>query len=806
MSKKLVIVESPAKAKKIQTYLGSNYLVRASVGHIRELAKKNMGIDINNNFKPTYSISAGKTKVVNDLKSCQSRCSEVIIATDADREGEAIGWHLKVILKLTNPKRIKFHEITKKALQEAVSNPTTLDMNLVNAQQGRAILDKLVGFCVSPVLWKHVRENLSAGRVQSVAVRLIVDKENDIKNHSSTSYYKTDGIFKNGLNTTLNKNFKEFEESKKFLEDCKTAVFTIKDIKKKLVNRNPSPPFTTSTLQQEAGRKLRMTANVIMQNAQKLYEGGYITYHRTDSTSLSPLIISNAKKYILDNYGDKYSKPRNFKTKCKNAQEAHEAIRPTDIFNPNLNQETGLTGQQKRIYEIIWKRTIASQMTPCQLRQYEVTVDISNREEDFIGKAEELIFDGFRRVYNYQETNDDNNSNENDKTTESQKMKNLKLIQSLKKDQILEYETITSTEKFTTPPPRYTEPTLIKKMKTVGIGRPSTYAYILEVIKKREYVEKKSIPGKKVEHKILTLNYKDPTNVLETEGEVTLNGEKNKLVPTEIGIKTTNFMIENFGDIMDYKFTSKIEDKLDDVSNGDAIWYNVVQEMFDKFNPKVQEMNVSTVLQPNKRLVGHTTDEKNLPIYAYNGRYGPCLQIGEYNPDDKKNKPTYVSLPNTELIDSITETEANKMLIYPKHLGDHNDKPVYLQKGKYGLYLKYNEKNYNISDEYDKENINLEEAVKIITLKDKSVIKVINSTTKIMNGPYGPYIMFGKGKNFVSIPNDMTPEDLTLNDCNRLLKEYKARPDKPKNKLKYLPRGNKSTRGRGRGRGRGREK
>ena len=582
----LVIVESPAKAKKIQSYLGSNYIVKASVGHVRQLAKtgeNNLGIDIANNFMPKYVIAEGKSKVVNDLKEQYKKCSDVILAADQDREGEAIAWHVAQLLGIKEPKRMVFHEITKKALQNAVNNLRTIDYNLVNAQQARAVLDKLVGYEISPVLWKHVQYGLSAGRVQSSALKLVNERETLIENFESKTYWKTDGIFDDGLIGTLNKNFDAKNVCKDFLEKCKTAKFTIGNIEKKKVKRYPSAPFITSTLQQEAGRKLEQGSKAIMANAQTLYENGFITYHRTDSVTLSDDIVSDIKKYVSANYGENYVNIRKYKNKSKNAQEAHEAIRPTDIYRVNIDDVDGMTTQHKKLYEIIWKRTMASQMAPCEVEMWSLKIDLSNTVEYFVAKAEKIIFPGFKVVYDYEETDDDNDDKENDTKTN----KNLKIIEKLQIGALLNMKEITSTEKFTKPTPRFSEPNLVKKMEELGIGRPSTFASIITTIQERKYVIKETRKGKKVPYEIMFLK----GNIInEKKGETTMEAEKNKLFITDIGKIVSKFLEEQFSNIVDYNFTSNIENELDIVANGKKKWNDVVKVVYDEFHPNVAKL------------------------------------------------------------------------------------------------------------------------------------------------------------------------------------------------------------------------
>lgn len=779
--KTLIIVESVQKAKKFQSYLNNDYIVKASIGHIRQLkdTKGDMGIDVKNNFKPEYVISKDKKKVVDDLKSAQKYCSEVILASDLDREGEAIAWHLAEVLHLKNPKRIVFTDTTKDTFLKALKKTRPIDMDLVYAQQGRQVLDKLVGYDLSPLLWKHVVNALSAGRVQSVTTRLVYDKEKEIEKFETKPYYKTVSNFTNNLNADLNKNFEENKDALKFLEDCKIAIFQIEDIQKKRTERKPSPPFDTSSLQQEAGSKLNMSSKIIMNNAQTLYENGYITYHRTDCIDIAPSAQKDIKKYVLDNYGDKYLKLRKYTTKTENAQEAHECIRPTDIFKENIN-DSDLTNQQKKLYEMIWKRTIASQMTACEVDVYQVIINIlvkdKLRDEKFIAKAEKIIFPGFKVIYDYKDY--DNDSSDDDNDNSDKQSKNLKIIESLKIGDKLIYHAITSTEKFTKPTPRYSEATLTKKMKTVGIGRPATTASMITKIQDRKYVTKETRKGKKVPYKIYTLKNNEITF---SEKETMLQGERNKLFITETGKEVTEFLIKYFPDIMDYKFTSNVEKELDEIAKGKKIWNNVIKSFYDNYHPTVMTLQKQESKIPDekkspkkdKRLVGIDQNTgKN--IYAYNAKFGPVLQIGDSNPDKDNNDIKFVSLKEPYTIQSITEEEANKLLQYPRSIGQHNGKDVIIKDGQYGYYLFYDGKNYPIKEKEgrNKEDISMDEAIEMIEEKDNKTIKVFNKMTKINNGPYGPYIIHGK--KLVSVPKTIDdPSALSLDEVKEIVKNYK---------------------------------
>jgi DNA topoisomerase-1 len=763
----LIIVESPTKAKKIQAFLGNDYIVKSSFGHIRDLNKEtnNIGVNVENNFKPDYIIT--KTKQVSELKAAQKCCGEVILASDLDREGEAIAWHLAEVLKLNNPKRIVFNSISKKAILEAIKNPRKIDMDMVNAQQARRILDRLVGFELSPLLWKHIANAMSAGRVQSVTTRLIMDRESEIEKFSSETYYKTSSIFHNGLEGDLDKNFKQCEEANDFLNHCITAELNISDIQQKTVKRFPSAPFRTSTMQQEAGRKLNMSAKIIMSHAQTLYENGYITYHRTDCVDISPEGMTSIKEYILEKYGEEYLNVRKYKTKAKDAQEAHECIRPININKENLD-DTDLSVQQKKLYEIIWKKTVSSQMSPCEVEVYTVEIDVSKRVEKFICKAEKIVFPGYKIIYDYKDVDQDADEKDSLKKMD----RNLKIIDSLKNGQEMKYKTITSTEKFTKASPRYTEATLTKKMEDLGIGRPATTASIITTIQDRNYIVKETRKGTKVPYKIYTL---EKDTIVEKDGETVMETEKNKLFPTELGKEVTKFLIENFPNILEYEFTSKIERELDEVAKGKQIWENVVKNVYENYHPNVVKLNSveSKVIKKdvNKRLVGKE-NETGKNIYAYNGKFGPVLQIGE---SGNKTDVKFVPIKEEYSVDTITETVANSLLKYPKNLGKIDGKDLCLKEGKFGIYLSYNGKNYSIKDGIDPANITLEQATDMVKERDDKIVKVFNQTTKIMNGPYGPFIVHGK--KIAPVPKTVEdPSKLTLNDCKEFVKMYKPKP------------------------------
>lgn len=763
--KTLVLVESPAKAKTIQKYLGQGYIVRASFGHIRDLSKKNMGIDIQNNFKPSYITISTRTKQLKTIKSLYKDCTNVILASDEDREGEAIAWHLAVVLglDLKRKNRIVFHEITKNAIQNAIKNPRRVDLNMVNAQQARRILDRLVGFELSPILWKHVKGKLSAGRVQSIATKLVMDKEKQIDEFQEKLFFSTVGYFEQKIIGNLDKKFEKKNDVFNFLNDCKDALYQVEDISIKRVKKRPPPPFITSTIQQEAGKRFHLPAKSIMSALQKLYENGLITYHRTDSTALSNDIMKKIKKYILDNYSKKYLSLRKFNKKTKCAQEAHEAIRPTDI---NMRELDGFGNIETKIYNLIWKRTVASQMSALLTDVYTMKIKISTRKEKFIAKAEKVIFEGYRIIYNENIPNK-NNSDSEEKMSElfgeiskGQKIKNIKII---------------STEKYKNPPGHYSEATLIKKMETNGIGRPSTFASIVTTIQDRGYVVKQSTKGKSVKCLILTLS---KSKISEGNKMSTIGKETKKLFPTDIGKITNTFLVKNFDKVMNINFTSTIEQDLDKVVGGNEVWNDIVGKFYKQFHPNVAKLSAekSMIVSKGKRLVGKDANTGN-NIYAYLGKFGPVLQIGE----DGGNK-TFVKLDNKYSIDTVTEEEANSLTQFPKILGKHEGKNIMVKNGRYGYYITYDGRNHKIKEEYN-QYLKLEDAIKCIT--DGSSNNTIKAFGQIYvkNGKYGPYVQ--KGKTFVSIPKDKKPENLTKKECLQILATKKG---SSKNTKKYSKR------------------
>ncbi len=755
MIENLVIVESPAKAKTIEKFLGKNFQVKSSFGHIRDLAKKNLGIDIEKNYEPQYIIPDDKKAVVKELKKIAKEAKVVWLASDEDREGEAIAWHLMKVLDLDvkKIKRIVFHEITKEAIQNAIKNPRLIDENVVNAQQARRILDRLVGFELSPVLWKKVKPSLSAGRVQSVAVKLLVEREREILNFKSESFFKITGIFKTNKNdelkADLSEKIKSPEKTLKLLEKCKTAFYNIIDVVKKPGKKSPSAPFTTSTLQQEASRKLGFSVGQTMAVAQKLYESGKITYMRTDSVSLSSMAIGAAKNVIINEFGEKYLKTRNFKTKSKGAQEAHEAIRPTFMENQNVSG----TEREKRLYDLIWKRTIASQMNDAQLEKTTITIDISNDEHRFVAIGEVLKFDGFLKVY-FESTDDEN----------EEEVKGLLPV--VNKGENVVYNSIQSVERFTHYPPRYTEASLVKKLEELGIGRPSTYAPTISTIQNRGYVVKEDRPGKDREYIAYTL-YNN--QIKETKKKEITGVEKKKLFPNDIGMVVNDFLADHFNEIVNYNFTASVEEEFDEIANGKLSWSKMIDKFYKPFHQTVE-----TTLETSSRSVG----ERNLgddpatgkPVTAKIGPYGPMAQIGS---KDDEEKPRFASLQKGQLLETITLEEALELFKLPRDLGQYEEKKVVVSIGRFGPYIRHDSKFTSLKKEDNPYKIELDRAIELIEEKrekDRSkTIKIFeeDKDLQILNGRWGPYIVCKK-KNY-RIPKGTEAESLTLKQCMEIV-------------------------------------
>ena len=772
MQKNLVIVESPAKAKTIEKFLGKDYEVLSSYGHIRDLRKKDFSIDVNNHFEPQYEIPADKKKLVAHLKEEAAKAETVWLASDEDREGEAIAWHLYEVLELKpeHTRRIVFHEITKNAILRAIENPRQIDLNLVDAQQARRILDRIVGFELSPVLWRKVKPALSAGRVQSVAVRLIAEREREIQAFHSEAAYRVTAVFPvpdaNGklveMKAELEHRFKTKEEARRFLESCKDATFTIRDIATRPLKKSPAPPFTTSTLQQEAARKLGFSVAQTMMVAQSLYESGHITYMRTDSVNLSKLAINAARETITAKMGERYLHSRHFTTKTKGAQEAHEAIRPTYMENVKIEA----TAQERRLYDLIWKRTLASQMAEAELEKTTVTIGLSNTGEEFTAVGEVVKFDGFLRVY--RESHDD----------EAESDDVAGLLPPLTQGQTLDYSNVTATERFTLQPPRYTEASLVRKLEELGIGRPSTYAPTISTIQQREYVVKGEKPGKERKYDVLTLEKgKDITE--DTRTELT-GAEKSKLLPTDIGMVVNDFLTEYFPDILDYNFTATVEKQFDEIAEGETKWTTVLDRFYRQFHPSVEKtLAAKNEHKAGERLLG-TDPASGKPVSVKIGRFGPVVQIGSA---DDGEKPRFSRLEKGMSIETITLDEALKLFRLPRTLGEYDGAEIKVSSGRYGPYAQWKTMFASLPQGTDPLTVTLDEAVALIKEKQeaeaKRHIKKFDEEPEleIMNGRYGPYIAY-KGSNY-KIPEGITPEDLNLQACMDLIK-LQSDPDKPK--------------------------
>ena len=756
MAKNLVIVESPAKAKTIQKFLGSDYKVMSSFGHIRDLHKKDFSIDVENGFKPLYEIPEDKEEQVKKLKDEAAKADIVWLASDEDREGEAIAWHLFEVLGLSeeNTRRIVFHEITEPAILEAIKHPRNIDLNLVDAQQARRVLDRIVGFELSPVLWRKIMPGLSAGRVQSVAVRLIAEREKEIKAFKSEPYYRVSAQFDdnngNEFSAELNKHMADHDAALNFLEACKETRYTVADVSVKPMKRTPAPPFTTSTLQQEAARKLGLSVKQTMRLAQRLYEEGLITYMRTDSVNLSNLALNTISKEIKENIGEQYLKVRRYRTTSKGAQEAHEAIRPTYINNHTI---TG-TQQEKKLYDLIWKRTVASQMADAELEKTTANITIEGRKEFFVAEGEVVKFDGFLKVYF--ESTDDNVSSPD-----------LKTLPVLTKGDELKAASVNAIQRFTQQPNRYTEASLVRRLEELGIGRPSTYAPIISTIQDRNYVEKGEDKGHKREYEIISL--KD--GKISTGKKSELFGvEKGKLLPTDVGMVVNDFLVKYFPSIMDYNFTAKVENEFDEVAQGNVVWNKEIEDFYEGFHPNISK--VSTLRLEHKvgeRLLG-TDPKTGLPVMVKIGRYGPLVQMGSA---DNETKPRFASLQRGQSIETITLEEAVKLFDLPRDLGEFEGATVTIGVGHYGPYVKHNGKYASIPKEIAPTAITLEQAIDLIRAQReteaKKVIKTFDEEPdlKVMNGRYGPYITYKKQN--VKIPKGKDAETLTLEDCRAIV-------------------------------------
>ena len=830
MSENLVIVESPAKAKTIEKFLGKGFVVKSSMGHVRDLPEKKLGIDVQNNFAPLYEVVKGKNQTISDLKKDVSRAQTVWLATDEDREGEAISWHLMKVLELPEEKirRIAFHEITKTAILHAIEHPRKLNVDLVDAQQARRVLDRLVGFELSPVLWKKVKPALSAGRVQSVAVRLIVEKEKEINGFQSTSAYKVVGDFwvetpkgeKIKVQGELNKRFDDAKSAEAFLHKCVNANFTIDAVETNPTKKSPAPPFTTSTLQQEASRKLGFSVSRTMTIAQQLYEAGYITYMRTDSVNLSDTALAETNKEINDLYGKDYAKTRKYVTKSKGAQEAHEAIRPSYISRSTIDAPDSA---QKKLYELIWKRTIASQMSDAKFEKTTVSILIDKTPEKFIVSGEVMLFDGFLKVY--LESRDE----EDDAETQAGQ------LPAMQKGMTLPMEQVQATQRFTRQPPRYTEASLVSKLEELGIGRPSTYAPIISTIQKRQYVVRGDKEGFEREYGILTLKKDKITPTVKKEK---VANEKGKLLPTDIGIVVNNFLVAHFEQIMNYQFTADIEKEFDDIAEGNIKWEEMIRKFYGGFNEVIKITLETSEKASGERLLGiHPTLNKN--VYVKLARFGPVVQIGDSNSEDKlqfssllhnqsietisfeealalfnlprtvgevdgeelvansgrygpyvRYKGVFYSIPKTddlltisverclEIIEKKEEQNAQKK---PIVIGTHENEEVKAAVGRYGPYIAYNKKLYSLPAGTVLADLTMEDALKAVQeYENKNVIKKFaeNKDIKIMKGKYGPYI--AKGKDNFKIPKEKTPEDLNLDECMEIIKQQGEKKGKKK--------------------------
>ena len=768
MIENLVIVESPAKAKTIERFLGKDYTVKSSFGHIRDLAKKNLGIDIEGEYAPKYIVPTDKKKIVKELKDLAKKSKTVWLATDEDREGEAIAWHLYEELGLNkeNTRRIVFHEITKDAIVNALENPRFIDLNLVNAQQARRVLDRLVGFELSPLLWKKVKPALSAGRVQSVAVKLIVEKEREIQQFTPKKYFRVTALFRvqptdeapAELKAELSRRFDTLDEARGFLSRCQESEFTVEKVETKPLTKSPAPPFTTSTLQQEASRKLGFSVNQTMSVAQRLYESGKITYMRTDSVNLSKLAIGTAAKQIRETYGEAYLKSRNFSTKSKGAQEAHEAIRPTYM------DQTAIEGNraEQRLYELIWKRTLASQMSPARLEKTTITISVSGAPELFIATGEVLKFDGFLKVYI-------------ESTDDEQEEEAKGLLPPVRVKDRLDRKLIEALEKTTLQPPRYTEASLVKKMEELGIGRPSTYAPTISTIQQREYVVKEDRKGSVRELTRLQLT---GTGINQDTTTEKYGFEKGKLFPTDIGMIVNDFLEQYFEGIMNYNFTASVEKEFDEIALGALNWPKMIDSFYKPFHSTVDSTTQTSERSKGERILGEDP-ATGKPVSVKIGRYGPIAQIGEASDEEK---PRFASLQKGQSLETITLEEALALFELPRDVGRFEGEEIVAGVGRYGPYIRHKGKFYSLGRPDDPHSIQLDRAIEIIgekrTQEQNRNIKQFEEEPglQVLNGRYGPYISFQK-KNY-RIPKGRKPEDLSLEDCREIIARADARARK----------------------------
>lgn len=778
MQDNLIIVESPAKAKTIEKFLGKDYKVLSSFGHIRDLSKKDFGVDLNNGFKPIYEISADKQKLVGELKSNAKKAKTIWLASDEDREGEAIAWHLAEVLNLDHKttKRIVFHEITKEAILHAIEHPRAIDQNLVDAQQARRILDRLVGFELSPVLWKKIKPSLSAGRVQSVSVRLIVERERAIQNFQAESNWRIVVHFiledANGkqslLKTELQQRLKSEAEALAFLETCKSAQFNIEDITTKPGRKSPAAPFTTSTLQQEAARKLGYSVSQTMMIAQRLYESGKITYMRTDSVNLSNMAIQTAKAAIMDIADASYIKERHYQTKSKGAQEAHEAIRPTYMNQQIIDG----TAQEKRLYELIWKRTLASQMADAEFEKTAITIGLSNSNLKLEALGEVLTFDGFLKVYMESTDEDiDNDSNSNS---------NSKMLPPVRLEDRLEMTSATATERFSQRPARYTEASLVRKLEELGIGRPSTYAPTISTIQQRGYVRKEDREGQERSYIHFELSNEAIHREVKTE---TTGAEKNKLFPTDIGMVVNDFLLESFPNIMNYNFTAQVEKQFDQIADGEVAWDKVLTDFYTDFHQAVEEASVWSKQKVGERILGN--DPKTGRVVSVRiGRYGPIVQIGTA---EEEEKPLFASLQKDQRMDTIELEDALELFKLPRTVGSFEEKTITVAVGRFGPYIRHNNKFVSLPKTIDPLEVDLETCIELIELKreadqKKQIMVFEEANILVLNGRYGPYIS-KDGQNY-KIPKDTDPLTLTLEACQQMIEEQEKQPTRKRTPAK----------------------
>ena len=769
MQDNLVIVESPAKAKTIEKFLGKDFKVMSSYGHIRDLKKKEISIDANT-LQPCYEIPDDKKRLVADLKAKAKAAKKIWLASDEDREGEAISWHLCEVLGLDEAKtsRIVFHEITQSAILNAIETPRHINMNLVNAQQARRVLDRIVGFKLSPVLWRKVKPSLSAGRVQSVVVRLIVDREREIQNFNAETYYRVNAIFLMEQNdgtvqevkAELDRRFHNHDDAMAFLERCKDSVFTVSSVAKKPLKRTPAPPFTTSTLQQEATRKLGFTVSQTMMIAQRLYESGRITYMRTDSVNLSQLCLGASKAEVTKLYGKEYSKVRNYHTSARGAQEAHEAIRPTYMNEPEIQG----TVQERRLYELIWKRTLASQMADAVIEKTTVTIDIDGQEEHFVANGEVISFDGFIKAY--RESIDDDNDGDDVAN----------MLPSMKKGDVLKSKEIVSTERFSQSPIRYTEASLVKKMEELGIGRPSTYAPTISTIQQREYVQKGDKKGEERQYVVDTLK---GSKISSKQKKEVFGNEKGKLIPTDTGIVVNDFLMENFKDIMEFDFTAKVEAEFDKIAAGKKEWSKMMKSFDKEFEPQVDKvMNSRQEHKAGEREIG-IDPKSGKPVFVKIGRFGPVVQIGSA---DDAEKPRFAQMPKDKTMDSLTLEEALELFRLPRELSEYEGEKIVIGMGRFGAYVLYNKQYVSLPKDADPLTITLDEAIVLIEEKKSQEqqrhIKTFeeDAMMEVLNGRYGPYISYD-GQNY-RLPKQFHARaaELTYEECKRIVDETPVRP------------------------------